>query len=162
MKACFFIFILFTFFSETLFSQNIILPETEYMDTTSNRDTACKDYDIYFYQAGGKYPRSSSTVLQEVKNFLLKTNNSYINSGYITFRFLVGCDGFPMPKTEVLQTDEAYTKFHFDKGLVTELFSFFKTMGKWNIAKTKAGEPLAFKSFITFKIKDGKVVNIIP
>lgn len=162
MKACFIILFLFTFFSETPFAQNIILPEGEYMDTTSNLDSGCKNYEVYYYQAGGKYPRSSTTVLNEVKQFLLKSNNNYTNSGYITFRFLIGCDGYPMPKTEVLQTDEAYNKFHFDKGLVAELFSFLKTMGKWNVAKTKNGDQFAFKSFITFKIKDGKVVNIIP
>ena len=67
-----------------------------------------------------------------------------------------------MNKTQVLQTDEAYKPKHFQKQFVEQLFTFFKTMKNWKIAKTKTGEPFNYFAFLTFKIQNGKVINIIP
>jgi len=153
---------IFILFSCKAFGQNIILPDGEFMDTTSNHDKACKDYNWYYYQVGGKYPQSSTTLLKEAQQFLLKKNESYSDSGYITFRFKINCEGKMVQKVQVLQTDEKYSSYHFDKNLVNELYTFIKTLDRWKTVKTKEGEPLLYKAFITFKIKNGKVVNIIP
>jgi hypothetical protein len=51
-------------------AQNYVLPEGEFMDTVANRDTACKDVHAYFYQVGGIYPESSSTLLEKTRTFL--------------------------------------------------------------------------------------------
>jgi hypothetical protein len=63
---------------------------------------------------------------------------------------------------QVLQTDEKYSNYHFEKKLVNELFTFLKTLDKWKIAKSKEGYTYSYKAFVTFKIKNGKVINIIP
>ena len=68
------------------FGQNIILPDGEYMDTTSVKDTTCKNYTVYYYQAGGKYPENSSSILNELATFLQTNKETYQGSGYITFR----------------------------------------------------------------------------
>ncbi|HEY5407034.1 MAG TPA: hypothetical protein VIJ92_08100 [Ginsengibacter sp.] len=145
-----------------VFGQNIILPDGEYMDTTSNTDTKCKNYNAYYYQVGGKYPESSSSVLKEVRIFQQKKNKRYFGSGYITFRFTVDCEGKVMKKIQVMQTDEMYKPYHFSRDLVNELFLFFNTMKKWKIAKTKQGDVFNYFAFIAFKINNGKVINIIP
>jgi hypothetical protein len=150
------------FLRNETFAQNFVLPGGEYMDTTSAQNAKCKNSIQYFYGVGGKYPKSSSTLLKEVQAFLQQKNVSYGNSGYITFRFIVDCGGKPLPGTEVLQTDGQYAGTHFDKELVNELFSFFKTMDAWRIAASKSGEAFSYKAFLTFKIKNGKVINIIP
>lgn len=75
---------------------------------------------------------------------------------------MIDCNGNKMEKTRVLQTDEQYASDHFDKKLVQELFTFLNTLNKWSIYKNKAGQSFPYKAFITFKIKNGKVINIIP
>jgi len=142
--------------------QNIILPGVEYMDTTSTQDEKCANYNAYYYQVGGKYPESSSSVLKEVQTFRQDENKIHTGSGYITFRFTIDCEGKVMKKVQVLQTDENYRQYHFEKEFVNELFSFFETMDKWKIAKTKYGDPITYNAFISFKIKYGKIINIIP
>ena len=122
----------------------------------------CKEYNIYFYQVHGKYPESSSTILKEVQIFLKNENNYYTASGYITFQFIIDCNGKKTKKTKVLQTDEHYAAYHFDKKLVQELYEFLNRMDKWRIFKNKAGQSFSYKAFITFKIKNGKVIRIIP
>jgi hypothetical protein len=144
------------------FAQNFVLPDGEYMDTTSTQNEKCPKAYAYFYSVNGKYPENSASLLKKVQLFLQQKNENYVNSGYITFRFIVDCDGKPLPKTQVLQTDEKYAACHFNKNLVNELFAFFKTLDKWVIARSKAGYPYSYKAFLTFKIKNGKVINIIP
>jgi hypothetical protein len=75
---------------------------------------------------------------------------------------MIDCEGKPLPKTRLLQTDEKYVTCHFEKKLVDDLFAFFKTLDKWKIVKSKEGVSYSYKAFLTFKIKNGKVINIIP
>ncbi len=159
-----FIITLFLLLGSHAYGQNFTLPDGEYTDTTTTDDALCKDYNVYFYQGNGrgKYPESSSTTLNEVQSFLKRKNSSYTGSGYITFQFMIDCSGKKMNKTRVLQTDEKYRNYHFDKALVEELYSFLNTMDKWEIFKNKAGQTFPYKAFISFKIKNGKAVNIIP
>jgi hypothetical protein len=156
--------ILLSFFlmSIRLFGQNIIVSGGEYMDTTSITGVKCKGDPSYFYQVDGKYPENSASLLKDVRSYLLNTRQTYSGSGYITFQFTVDCEGKVMKRIKVLQTDENYIQVHFDQPFITALFSFFKTLNKWKIARSEDGEPISYYAFITFKIQNGKVINIIP
>ena len=145
-----------------IFAQNFILPDGEYIDTISTQNEKCPKQYPYFFSVGGKYQENSASLLKKVQTFLQQKNENYSNSGYITFRFMVDCEGKLLPKTQVLQTDEKYLDYHFKKKLVNELFAFLKTLDKWKIAKSKEGYSYSYKAFLTFKINNGKVINIIP
>jgi hypothetical protein len=144
------------------FAQNYGLPDGEYMDTTSTQNEKCPKGYEYFYRVAGKYPKNSASLLKEVQLFLQQNDRHYINSGYITFRFMVDCEGKRLPKTQVLQTDDKYAVFHFEKELVNELFAFLQTLDKWRAGHPINGISYPYKAFLTFKIKNGKVINIIP
>jgi hypothetical protein len=161
-KELYFFFFLLMTISIQLSGQNIILPDGEYMDTTSVKDTGCLDRNIYYYQVGGKYPESSSSLLKKAVVHLKNKNEVYSGSGYITFRFRIDCEGKIMKNAQVLQTDEKYVGSHFEKKLVNELWDFTRQLNKWKIAKSPKGSTYSYTTFITFKIKDGKINNIIP
>ena len=144
------------------YSQIYTLSDGEYMDTTANFNTACKDYNVYYYQVGGKYPKSSITLLKDAQEFVQRINKIYHGSGYITFRFRVDCEGHRTKRTQVLQTDEQYKMYHFKKDFVNELYEFLITLNDWKTAKDNLGHSFSYIAFITFKIKNGKVINIIP
>jgi hypothetical protein len=156
--------IILTFFLLTFrtYGQIYILPDGEYIDTTINTDTTCKLYNLYYYQVGGKYPKSSVTLLKETQAYLQEKNKAYEGSGYITFRFRIDCNGHKMKRTQVLHTDENYKDNHFDIGLVNELFLFTNSLNEWKIARDNKDNSFSYNTFITFKIQNGKVVNIIP
>jgi hypothetical protein len=145
-----------------LSGQNVVLPEGEFMDTTSGQNSDFKDYKVYYYQVGCKYPESSSSLLKEAQTFIGKKDELFSGSGYLTFRFCIDREGKEMKKVQVLQTDENYKSYHFEKKFVNELYSFVKTLDKWKIAKTHNGQPYSYITFVTFKIKNGKIINIIP
>jgi hypothetical protein len=157
-----FISVVFLLLTSKTFAQNFVLPDGEYMDTTSTQNKKCPEAYAYYYSMGTKYPENSASLLKEVQTFLQQKNETYVNSGYITFRFMIDCEGKFLPKTQVLQTDEKYAFFYFEKGLVNELFNFLKTLNKWRVARSTEGNTYSYKAFLTFKIKDGKVINIIP
>lgn len=144
------------------YGQVYTLPDGEYMDTTVSYSTTCKDYNVYYYDVGGKYPTSSITLLKEAQTFLQQTNKSFQGSGYITFRFRVDCEGQRTKRTQVLQTDEHYKSYHFNKDFVNELYHFLNTLNDWKTAKDNRGNTFSYIAFITFKVKNGKVINIIP
>jgi len=115
-----------------------------------------------YYQIGAKYPESSLSILKHAQAFT-SNYNAFSGSGYITFRFIVDCTGKILTRIQVLQTDENYKKYYFEKGFVNLLYAFLKKMDKWEIARINDREvPLAYHAFITFKIQNGKIVNIIP
>lgn len=132
------------------------------MDTTANIDTACKDWNLYYYQIKGKYPQASSTILKEVQQFLQHERVKYKGSGYITFRFKIDCAGNRMQKTQVMQTNDKYQSCHFDKAFVNELYLFLNRLNHWKIAKDPKGNLYSYTAFISYKITDGKVVTVIP
>ena len=150
------------FLSFKTFGQNIILEKGEYIDTASDQTLICKNYTAYYYQVGGKYTENSASLLKELLLFQQDKTQIDSGSGNITFRFTVNCEGEVMKKVEVMQTDEKYNLCHFQKQFVNQLFLFFKTLKKWKIVKGRNGEPLNYLAFIIFKIKNGKVINIIP
>ena len=128
----------------------------------SNLDS-CREYNAFYYQVGGKYPESSVTTLENVHTFLKTKHHSYSGSGYITFRFIVNCNGeIRRESLEVLQIDAKYIHSLFDKEFVVEITEFLFGLKKWHVPKDKKGFPFSYKAFLSFKIQNGKIVNIIP
>lgn len=143
-------------------AQNYFLRDGEYMDTATINDLSCPNLNYYYYHIGGKYPESSYTLLKKTQTFLKTSDKGFDSSGYITFRFLIECNGKMMRKVQVLQTNDKYQSIYFDKQLVNLLFQFLTTLDKWKSPKSKEGAPISYYAFLTFKIKDGKVCNVIP
>ena len=143
--------------------QRITLPSGEFMDTTVARNPACEKigYAPYF-SVDGKYPRSSETLATDAQAYLRRNKRSYAGSGYVTFRFAVDCAGFRQPRTQVLQTDAHYQAFRFRPELVEELYAYLQTLKEWRTATTRDGQSANYLAYLTFKIKDGKVVAVIP
>lgn len=131
------------------------------MDTTVLRNQACATVPtVRYYSVNGKYPRSSETLAKNARAFLQRKSQAYSGSGYVTFRFIVDCAGRRQPKTQVLQTDAQYQRFRFRKELVEELYAFLQTLTEWPVAK--ASQPVNYVAYLTFKLKDGKVIAVVP
>jgi len=133
------------------------------MDTTRIFHSDCAPpYAIYYYQVKAKYPASSSTLLREAREFLKHKHSSIEGSGYITFRFFVDCKG-TMSRVQVLQTDENYNTTHFSKDYVNDLYLYVKTLDQWLVnTEIQNLKNINYIAFISFKIKHGQIVNIIP
>lgn len=143
-------------------AQRIALPSGEYMDTTTSRNPACATAGwARYYVVQGKYPRSSYTLAHAAQAFLRQQKQAYAGSGYVTFRFVVDCAGHRQPQVQVLQTDAQYQRCHFDKDLVEVLYAYFQTLTEWRVGSIQ-GKAVNYLAYLTFKLKDGKVVAVVP
>jgi hypothetical protein len=133
-----------------------------YMDTTWRESIRPDSILVYFYNLGGKYPESSQTIKEKAGKYLQKTNHIYSGSGYITFRFFIDSTGNMLKRIQLIQTDEFYKDYTFNETLVSDLFHFLKTLQSWKPAHLKTGIPPYYVNFISFKIHEGNLVNIIP
>lgn len=143
-------------------AQRLALPDGEYMDTTSMRSPACARAGwARYYSVQGKYPRSSYTLAREAQAFLARQKQAYAGSGYLTFRFVVDCAGQRQPRVQVLQTTAQYQPTHFDKALVEALYAYFQTLTEWRAGALQSA-PVNYLAYLTFKLKDGNVVAVVP
>lgn len=81
-------------------------------------------------------------------------------SGYITVRFVVNCKG-QTDRFRVLQVDRNYQSATFDSALVATVLGFTKGLTAWRPGEYQ-GAYYDYFQYLTFKITDGKVVDILP
>lgn len=158
-----FIICCLSFLPKFLYGQNYIIPKGEYMDTTLNVSSKCSPpYNIFYYQLKAKYPVASATLLSESRAFMKQKGQIYSGNGYVTFKFFIDCEG-TMSSVKVMQTDDNYKAIHFEKSFVNDLYNYLKTMNKWKTnLKVEDLKNINYIAFISFKIKNGEVINIIP
>jgi len=142
--------------------QTFLIKEGKLSETTADSTLDYGSPLPHFYSVDGKYPTGSAAVLKDVKAFLAKQKIDPSGSGYITYRFIIDTTGHIGNKVKVMQTDEEYKARSFEKPLIEALGAFIQTLDKWKIARYRTGEALEYIAFITFKMKNGKVINIIP
>ena len=141
--------------------QTIALPSGDYMDTTSTRQSPCAKAPLaHYYSVEGKYPRSSDTLVREAQGFLAQQKQAYAGTGYVTFRFIIDCAGHRLPRTQVLQTDAMYQPAIFQPALLAALYAFLQTLTEWPAAKSPS--PANYLAYLTFKLKNGQVVAVVP
>ncbi len=120
----------------------------------------CKpQYISEYFALNCKYPVSSAKLLERVQQFYQKpTGNT--QTGFITFRFLVNCEG----KTgwyQVFQTDSQYQTYTFDPAIVAQLKKFVEQLDQWKPGKWES-DTFNYFAYFTFKINAGNVENLIP
>lgn len=106
---------------------------------------------------------SSETLVAEA-NQLLGTPKTK-TTGFVTIRFVVNCKG-EKGNFELLQMDDKYEATSFDKTLTDQLLEYVKPLTIWKLAyfrdDTEKKKSLDYYGFITFKLNDGKITEIIP
>jgi hypothetical protein len=132
------------------------------MDTTVTVSPSCNDkYLIYYFHVDGSYPVATQSILADSKAYLNKTARKYIGSGYITFRFMINCEG-KMQWVRVMQVDEDYKTTHFDKLFVSDLNDYIHTLHKWKTGLSAFEQTnVNYIAYISFRIKNGEIVNVI-
>ena len=114
----------------------------------------------YFNVGNGPvYNGEKSTLLKE---FYLKYNpiSDASQNGLIRIRFIVNCRG-EAGRFRILQSNLNYEEIEFDKKIVSQLLKITKGIKKWEILKFKKN-PVDYYMYLIFKIKDGRITEILP
>ncbi|WP_313578520.1 hypothetical protein [Chishuiella sp.] len=136
--------------------------------TIENKFNLCFEYFIFEYfnnYRGTKFKGG----LKEIKKIFADEYNYSTNkekqNGYIRIRFIVNCDG-KMGHFSVMELNDNYLPYSFDSGIVLSLFKITTTDLKdgWIPGTSDNNPSQKYDNYkhLTFKIKEGKIIDILP
>ena len=145
---------LFTTAQSMVAAQSIIYD----MDTISHLSADCKNEGYTFFEVKAKYPERSGHMARRADDALKGLQLS--QSGYITFQLLIGCDAQPA-KISLQQTSADYKPIEFPKEVVERLYHFVQRLDEWKPGVYE-GKPVAYRTYLSFKIRNGHVAEVAP
>lgn len=90
-----------------------------------------------------------------------KNQNIKNQSGLIRIRFVVNCKG-ETDRFRLLEMDQDYNPFKFDKKITEQLLSITKKIEGWNPKTIKGQTVFDYYQYLIFKIEDGNLIEILP
>ncbi len=122
----------------------------------------CKD-KFYTYQYfndgnGMEYEGEKSAILSAFEsNYDLNIKGQ---TGRVRIRFIVNCRG-ETGRYRVLGMDKNYQEKVFDSKITNELLRITKSLKGWR-QKQVQGEDVDYYQYLVFKLKDGRIEEIMP
>ncbi len=89
-----------------------------------------------------------------------KNQNIKNQSGLIRIRFVVNCKG-EADRFRLLEMDQNYNPFTFDKKISEQLLSITKKIEDWH-PKSIEGHSVDYYQYLIFKIENGNLIEILP
>ena len=114
----------------------------------------CSDKITYYYNINGKYPKSTNSLISQLRQYNLSFNPK--DKGYITYSFIVNCEGKP-GRFIINQLDDSFEKANFDSKSINQIKRFILNLNEFRTFKD-----LNYHLYFTFKLKNGKIVDILP
>ncbi|MFM8912884.1 MAG: hypothetical protein ACKOE6_08225 [Flammeovirgaceae bacterium] len=115
-------------------------------------------YQYYNYSQGVEYDGEKPAIRKKFSNM---GRSSLGEFGYITMRFIVNCEG-KIGRFRTQQMDTSYLEKKFDNEFVGELLSRTKSLDGWAIKRNEERKPIDYYQYLTFKIENGVVTEILP
>lgn len=121
----------------------------------------CNKFVVQYYNFGKglQYQGEKLKIREAFQGF--KETHSIDDSGYITIRFVVNCEG----KTGMFRIQEMsdnYEPKKFSDDLKTQLLKITKSLNGWIVSIDEGGSKLDYYQYLTFKFESGKIIEIMP
>lgn len=120
-----------------------------------------EDYSLFYYQVDNSdhlYKGEKPAIVKAFDDIDLPVMDQ--NDGYVTIRFLVNCKA-ETGRFRVEQVDFDYKDKKFEGELVAQLLEKTKQLDGW-LPATREGYKCDFYKYLTFKIIDNQIVDILP
>ena len=121
----------------------------------------CNEDKVFqYYSVGTNYIGERKAIREEVFSQLENKNLKFNNkSGYITFRFIVNCNG-QAGRYRFKEVDENFLKTSFKKESVNKLKKSVMKLTNWKIGTLKNNVSVDSYYQINFKIINGEIADI--
>jgi len=93
-----------------------------------------------------------------IENFKSRIQKN--ETGFLTIRFIVNCEG-KTGRFRVEGMDNNYQRKKFDKELEDQILKLTKQMNGWIVGESQ-GQKFDYYQYLTFKLVDGKLIEITP
>ena len=139
-----------------------------YIDPEKTMDEAT-DFKIcneriadYYNHDIGHFPilKGGKNAMQKLLNTQLDKTKLFKESGYLTFRFVVNCEGVA-GRFITEQTDLDFQGKTFNPETVSHLYEIVKNIKDWRTTMIRKEARDAY-AYITFKLNDGEIIELLP
>lgn len=113
----------------------------------------------YNFDKGLLYKGEKPAIVAHFNNGF-KPSQKSTETGFVTIRFIVNCEG----KTgwfRVLGIDHDYKPKKFSAGLVNQLLTLTKQLNGWIVGEYN-GKTFDYYQYLTFKMENGRLIEIMP
>lgn len=115
--------------------------------------------DYYNSEPDGRYAKNKNGLVNDIKA-QLNTSKLKNESGFLTFRFIVNCEGNAGYFTAE-ENDLEYQPKAFDIETKDHLFEILRSLNNWRPVIIN-DESRDAHYYVTFKLKDGEITDILP
>jgi len=129
-------------------------------DPAFKRCNTEKLVNLQYYQGSKEFDYKGEKIAIIEKLEKEKISSETKTNGYITVRFLVNCEG----KTGLFRVQQMNAELKetvLDKELGDRLLRFTKSLDGW-IPKEIKGFKVGYYQYLTYKIENGKVSEVLP
>ncbi|WP_103069808.1 hypothetical protein [Aquimarina sediminis] len=88
-------------------------------------------------------------------------NNEYTDSGYLNFRFVINCKG-EIGRVEIIQMNIDLEETELNSEMIDQLYQLTSESENWNGYTTKDQKPIDYYMYVSYKIIDGEITEILP
>ncbi len=113
----------------------------------------------YNFSKGFQYKGEKARVHEHFKNGL-KDKEQVDETGFLTIRFIVNCEGVT-GRFRIQGMDAGYNEKEFNKEIVAEFLVLTKKLDGWVIGEEE-GIKRDYYQYLTFKLENGKLREIMP
>jgi hypothetical protein len=163
MKNIFYILILLPTFLLSQSSKWDYIGNINFDEKTDRKDfILCDENQIYQYfnNSGGVEFDGEKIAIEKMFEEKYHPENTKKESGLVRIRFVVNCKG-ETDRFRILGMDENYQEKKFDDTILNQLLTITKNLKSWK-PKTYNNTPIDYYQYLIFKIKDGKINEILP
>ncbi len=123
--------------------------------------TVCREnYIPQYYSIQSGFEGEKPALEAFFRANFVKNNKHKGEDGYITIRFIVNCQG-NTGRFRMQEMDPDLHPKQFPKALSGQLSALVKSLQGWKPGQHN-GMALDYYQYLTFKIKDGNIVEILP
>lgn len=119
------------------------------------------NYPLHRYYYKGTVYNGGLYNINKIVNSSYKVPENTNDSGLIRMRFVVNCEG-KAGRFEMLELDADYKKTKFDPAISSQIFEITEKLQDWKPGRDEQGHPVDTYRLLTFRIKNGKIIDIFP
>ena len=144
--------------SETELDHIGLIPHDPRIDTLDFQ--VCNENQIYpfFHHRNVSFKGEKRALVDEIMSKFESTTSG--EEGYITIRFVVNCDGIS-GRFRMIQMDDSYQFKTFSEDLRNQIYGITTSLEGWDVMKIEEVS-YDYVRYLTYKIKDGAVTDILP
>lgn len=130
-------------------------------DSTFNRCYPEESTVQYFNFSNGFRYKGEKRALIDLFQSQYKPVKKKKQNGYIRIRFVVNCEG-QSGQFRVLESDMNFEPYKFHSKVVNQLLDITKSLDGWFVVSDESNNAQDYYQYLIFKIKDGKIEDLMP